>query len=251
MKALAISLPLLILAGCASIKYDGMTFSSHKGSVQYEVPYHGFADIDSNQKVCGEQNTFKAGYFVELRQPRKGETESEYQQYEKAESVRAELCADAALWCSTELNILCSPNDNECLKDKPMGIINTCRIKVVDARNKPHLHSIIDMNGWVNCGGASDAYTSTVAKTGTTTGAWNKDLDRWQQHCLKHRRQDECDSILKDTETQTYFIRPDANRWAIQISNKTSPRTERDHNKVFSTIEVDASPSCYLLEKRH
>lgn len=251
MKALAALLPLLILAGCASIKYDGMTFSSHKGSLQYEVPDHGFADIDSNKKVCGDQNKVKAGYFVELRPPRKGETESDYQQYEKAESIRADLCAEAALWCSTELNILCSPSDDDCLRDKPMGTTNTCRIKVIDSRNKPHLHSIIDMNGWINCGGTGDAYTSAVAKAGTTTGAWDKNLEKWQQHCLKHRPQDECDSILKDTETQTYFIRPDANRWAIQIPSKTSPRTERDGNRIFSTTEVDTSPSCHLLEKRH
>lgn len=252
MKSVLGILAVVSLAGCASkVKYDDMTFSPITGSVEKRIAYHGFAEIDSNQPVCGGSNIVKAGYFVELRPPRKGETESEYQVYERAESIRAGLCADAALWCSTQLDILCSPDDDDCLKEKPMGKINTCRVKVVDPINKPHLHPIIDMDGWIPCGSGRDYYTSAVAIAGTTSGAWIKDLERWQQYCLKNRSPDECDAIVKDAETKSYLIRPDASRWAVQIPSKSSPRIEKVGNRIFSTAEVDISPSCQFLEKRH
>lgn len=247
----------MITVSCASVQHGGITFSSHDGYDFHNVPKHGFAEVDKDQKVCDGDNTVKGGYWVELREPTTGETESEYQTYLKAEEIRVGLCAEAVTWCATNLNTLCSSTDDQCLNDKPsMGIRNTCRIKVIDSWDKPHLKPITTMVGqerWIVCGTAQDDYASSLAKVTSTIKAWNKSDESWKQFCLKNRSKDDCEVLVTENESKTYFINPNADRWAVQITNRAKPTVRREGDRIFGSIEIDLTPACKsgLIEPRH
>jgi hypothetical protein len=247
----------MFTVSCASVQHGGITFSSHDGYDFHNVPKHGFAEVDQDQKVCYDDSAVKGGYWVQLREPNRGESESEYKAYIEAEEIRAGLCAEVATWCSTNLNTLCSPTDDQCIRDKgSMGIRNTCRIKVTDSWDKPHLKPITTMVGqerWIVCGTAQDEYTGPIAKTTSTNKAWDKSQKSWEQFCLKNRSKDECDAIVTEYESRTYFISPSSNRWAVQITNQSKPTVTRDGDRIFGTIEIDLTPVCKsgLIEPRH
>lgn len=258
MKTLVIALVIIgSIAACTSMQtYNGHRFTNHEGRVDalYNTPDHGFMQVEKNDQICDGNNRLTAGYVVHIRKPNSGETKSEYDHYIDAEKVRASVCSKAALWCSTQTHYFCKPDDSACLKDHSGATRNTCKVKVLDGRNKPHLRPItIGENGgsWIYCGSSGDDYESSLTHTVMSNRAWVKDQAKWVRFCEQHRPKEECDLILQYYESPTWFVWADASRWATEILIKEKPTVERDGDRWIATVEVDLGPACPLLESRY
>jgi hypothetical protein len=251
MKFLIALAMVVVIAACSS-----MRFTSHDGRVDglNNIPDHGFLKTTKAGDICGGNSILTAGYVVHLRGPSSGETQSEYEKYVDAERVRASVCSKAALWCSSRSHYFCKPDDSTCLKERPGATRNTCKIKVLDAGNKPDLRPITEQIGdstWIQCGGDSDGYESELAHTVVTEKAWVKDQAKWAQFCQQNRPKEECDLILQHYESPTWFSWPDASRWATEILIQEKPMVERDGDRWIGTVKIDLSPACPLMEKRY
>lgn len=244
------------IVACTSMRtYNGHRFTAHEGRVDglNNLSDHGFMQVESNDQICGGNNHLTAGYVVQIRKPNSGETQSEYNLYVAAERVRASVCSKAALWCSTSSHYFCKPDDSACLKEHSGATRNTCKVKVLDARNKPELRPITDNNGdgtWIQCGSSADDYESILARTAVSEKAWVKDQTKWVQFCQQHRPKEECDLILQHYESPTWFVWADASRWVVEILSKEKPTVERDGDRWIGTVKVDLGPACSLLEGR-
>lgn len=245
----------VILVGCASTqKIDGHTFSKHEAFENANLPVHGFLKTDRQQNICGHEPIIKGGYYVVPRKPRSGETESEYRRYLNAEEARVRLCAKASLWCSTELNIFCRADDEKCKEERGPGAARSiCKIKPND-NSDGLLSPVLDRNiedRWIICGTKADEFTSPLSWMTTTNKAFLKDRKSWVKFCEQHRPTEECNAILNSKETSSYFVEPDAGRWIIDTLVADKPTVNFDDEIIYSTLEIDASPSCEMMEERH
>lgn len=257
MKPLAVGLILITLVACSTFHYNGHSFTDHDEQVDglRNIPHHGFMKTESNDRICKGENHLTAGYVIHLREPKSGETESEYGKYIEAERVRAAVCSKVALWCDTKAHYFCKPDDDKCLKEHPGATRNTCRMKTADVTgNKQSLRPITQQVGdesWIQCGGDGDDYASPLARTVVSNKAWVKDRSQWMKFCEQHRSKQECDQILQHRESETWFVWPDASRWATTILMKNEPTVERVGDRWVGTVEVDLEPACGLMENRH
>lgn len=256
-KTLPIGLFLvLVIPGCSSFQYNGHSFTDHSEQVDglRNIPRHGFMKPESNDRICNGKNRLIAGYVVHLREPKSGETESEYSNYVEAEKVRASVCSKVALWCDTKTPYFCRPDDDTCLKEHPNTTRNTCRTRTMDViGNKQSLSPITQQIGnesWIQCGGNADEYISPLAITVMRNKAWVKDYGKWMRFCEQHKSKQECTQVLQHRETETWFIWADASRWATAIIMKNESEVERDGDKWVGTAEIDIEPACDLLENR-
>lgn len=246
-----------LITSCSSMQtHGGHQFTTHEGRVDglNNLPDHGFMQVEPNEQICDGRNQLSAGYAVKIRKPNSGEAQSEYTQYVEAEKVRASICSKVALWCSTHTPYFCKPDDDACLKDRPRTNRNTCAVKVLDARNKPHLNPItisLNQETWIECARTSDDYESPLAYASVSKKAWLKDQPKWVQFCQQYRSKEECELIVQNFETPTWFIWPDASRWAIDTLVKDTPTVMTDGDVIYSTVEVDITPACKLMEERH
>lgn len=247
---------ILLVSACSTLRYNGHSFTDHDEQVDglRNIPKHGFMKTEGNNRICDGDSRLIAGYVVHLREPKSGETESEFSNYLEAEKIRAAVCSKVALWCDTRAHYFCRPDDDKCLKEHPNSTRNTCRMRTLDVMgSKQSLRSITQQVGddsWIQCGGDSDQYASPLARTVVSNRAWVKDNGKWMKFCEQHRSKQECDQILKHRETETWFVWPDASRWAMTILMKNEPVVERDGDKWVGLIEVDLEPSCGLMENR-
>lgn len=248
---------LLVISACSSFQHKGHSFTDHKGQVDglRNIPNHGFMKPEHDDKICDGTSSLTAGYVVHLREPKKGETESDYYNYIEAEKVRASVCANVAIWCDTRSQYFCRPDDDKCLAEHPNSIRNTCRMKTSDVTaDRKVLSPITQQIGdesWIQCGGDQDQYRSPLALTVGKDKAWVKDHGKWMKFCEQHKIKRECDQILQHRESQTWFIWPDASRWATTILMKDEPTVERVDDKWVGTAEVNLELACRLMEKRH
>ena len=245
------------VTSCSSMQTLGRhQFTTHEGLVdgRSNIPDHGFMQVEPNEHICDGNNRLSAGYAVKIRKPNSGETQSEYTQYVEAEKVRVSLCSKVALWCSTHTPYFCKPNDEACLKERPRTNRNTCAVKVLDARNKPHLWPItisLNQETWIECARTSDDYESSLAYASVSNKAWVKDQPKWVQFCEQLRPKEECELIIQNFETPTWFVWPDASRWAVDILHKDKVEVVREGDYWVGSTQVDLTPACMLFENRY
>lgn len=241
-KALPVGLFfILLVSACSTLRYNGHSFTDHDGQVDgLSIPRHGFMKTKASDRICEGDSRLIAGYVVHLREPKSGETESEYGNYVEAEKVRASVCSKVSLWCDTQSHYFCQPDDDKCLKEHPNSTRNTCRVRTRD----------VGIESWTQCGGNGEGYSSSLARAVVSKKAWVKDYGKWMKFCEQHRSKQECDQILQHRESETWFVWPDASRWAATILMKNEPVVERDGDKWIGTVEVDLEPACELMENR-
>jgi len=246
-----------LIGACSSTqKFGDFRFTTHDDRVDglNNIPKHGFIDNDNIDRFCDGSNRLTGGYLTHLRSPKTGESQEDYDKYVGAEKIRTSICAKASIWCATRSHYFCKPNDDDCLNKHPGAYRNTCKVKVLEPQEKPELSPISQQIGndtWIQCGGDDDRYESTLAHIATTTKAWTKDQAKWIQLCQSHRPKEECDLILKEYFSGTWFSSPDHSRWATEILVKDKPKVERDGNRWIGTVEIDFTPACGLLQTRH
>jgi len=241
---------------CSSMQtHNGHQFTTHEGRTDglSNIPAHGFMVVEPNERICNGNNRLSAGYMVKIRKPNSGETQSEYNQYVEAEKVRTSICSKVALWCSTHTPYFCRPDDDACLREHPnTNNRNTCTVKVLDIRNKPHLLPITSSRNeqtWIDCG-SSDDYDSPLAYVAMTKKAWVKDQAKWFQFCEQRRPKEECELIVQHNVTPTWFIWADASRWAVDILHSNKVEVVRDGDNWVGSTEIDLTPACVLFEDR-
>lgn len=245
----------LLITGCSSVrKIDGNQFLDHEANERTNLPQHGFLKADPNQDVCGKDSTIRGGYFVIPRKARSGETESEFNKYLASEQIRAQVCAKVSLWCSTQTDLLCRADDQNCKDENGrMGQRSTCRVKPGDLSDGK-LSPILDKSGdepRIMCGTAQDEYIAPLAWTTSTNKAFVRDRTKWIQFCQEYRPADECVAIIRENETSSFLIQPDAARWIIDVLVKEKATVREDGDVIYSTMELDVAPACGLMEKRH
>lgn len=244
----------VLATGCSTIKLGGHDFTKAEPNAVANLPAHGFIRTDKTQDICGKDSTVTGGYYVIPRKPKSGETESEYKNYLAAERIRVRACTRLSLSCSTELNLFCRADDEECKeKSNYSSQRSNCRIKP-ESTADGSLSPILDMNigdRHIVCGTAQDEYTSALSWLTASSKAFIKDHKQWIKFCQKYRPLEECNVIIKERETNSYLIEPNANRWAVETILTKDPTVHESDDIIFSTIEVDLKPSCEMIEKRH
>lgn len=247
-------IPLFAFAvGCSSTQViDGHRFTTHEADERSNLPQHGFFEVDRNQDICGDEPKVKGGYFVIPRKPRSGETTSEYNNYLAAEKIRVRLCAKASLWCSSKMDLFCKANNKDCKEKNRTIERSTCRIKPNNygAEISPILNNDIS-NRTIICGTAQDNHVSALAWTTATDKAFYRDRSKWNNFCAEYRSKAECAAILREHESSSYLIEPDASRWAVDILSQEKSEVKTDGDLIYSTIELDVNPACKMIEGRH
>lgn len=244
----------VLATGCSTVKLGGHEFIKAEPNTMANLPVHGFIKTNKTQDICGEDSTVRGGYYVIPRKPRAGETESEYTKYLAAEKIRVRACTRLSLSCSTELNLFCRADDEKCLEaNNYSSKRSNCKIKpenTVDGSLSP----ILDMNiedRQIVCGTTQDEHISALSWLTATSKAFIKERSQWMKFCQKYRPVEECHAIIKEQETNSYLIEPNATRWAVESILKSEPVVQDDGEIIYSTIEVDLKPTCEMMEKRH